>query len=67
MKETSLVAEREAEVLPLDSVPAVAPVAAAQNPGRGGSYVRNKQTGGLKRVQYTETCKDCVLTPIQKG
>lgn len=67
MKETSPVDEREAEVLPPDSVPAVAPVAAAQNPGRGGSYVRNKQTGGLKRVQYTETCKDCVLTPIRKG
>lgn len=67
MKETSPVAKREPEVLPLDSVPAVAPVAAAQNPARGGSYVRNKQTGGLERVQYTETCKDCVMTPTQKG
>lgn len=67
MKETSPVVEREAEVLLPDSVPAVASVAAAQNPSRGGSYVRNKQTGVLKRVQYTETCKDCVLTPTKKG
>lgn len=67
MKETSPVAEREAEVLPPDSVHAAGPVAAAQSPGRGGSYVRNKQTGVLKRVQYTETCKDCLLTPTQKG
>lgn len=67
MKETSPVVKREGEVLPLDLAPTVAPVAAAQNPGRGGSYVRNKQTGGLKRVQYTEACKDCVLTPTQKG
>ena len=67
MKETSPVAKREDGVLPPDSVHAAGPVAAAQNPGRGGSYVRNKQTGVLKRVQYTETCKDCVLTPTQKG
>ena len=67
MNETSPVTTREAEVLPPDSVPAVVAVAAAQNPGRGGSYVRNKQTGVLKRVQHTETCKDCLLTPTQKG
>lgn len=67
MKEKSPVADREGEVLPLDSEPAVAHVAVTQTPGRGGSYVRNKQTGVLKRVQYTETCKDCVLTPTQKG
>jgi hypothetical protein len=67
MKETNPVAEREADVLSPDSMHAAAPVVAAQNPGRGGSYVRNKQTGVLKRVQYTETCKDCVLTPNQKG
>lgn len=67
MKETSPVAKREGEVLPPDSVPAVASVAVTQTPGRGGSYVRNKQTGDLERVQYTEACKDCVLTPTQKG
>lgn len=67
MKQTIPVAEREGEVLPLDSAPTVAHVAVTQTPGRGGSYVRNKQTGVLERVQYTETCKDCVLTPTQKG
>ncbi len=67
MKETSSVGKREGEVLPLDLAPTVAHVAVTQTPGRGGSYVRNKQTSALERVQYTEACKDCVLTPTQKG
>ena len=67
MKETSPAVKREGEVLPLDSSPTVAHVAMTKTPGRGGSYVRNKQTGVLERVQYTEACKDCVLTPTQKG
>ncbi len=66
MKDADPAPTQEGGVLPPSSELPVADVAAAQNPGRGGRYVRDPKSGALIRVQHTETCVDCVLKSGKK-
>ncbi len=67
MKQADPADTREGVVLPPDFAPSVAGTIPAINPGQGGRYTRHPETGALTRVQYTETCADCVLAPGKKG